>query len=251
MKGQAIIAYIESKMSGLGIGLLFDAFGKILTTNPWKTIWETFTLPDLPIPLSLDVGAMIAAVVDAAKAEFEAEIKALESLTAAGGLEGLSEEVKAEIAALDREALGEEAYKEKVEELAGMTLGDAKIAAFDKMSEAMLGGLEKLEIFGFSVMDIIGGAIDDTVETLELKSKRICEEIGRFKDNWQLYLLRKWMELVTAFFDAIGLSALTRYIGMDFCTFLGILGFPTTIDLSFSDHIEEVEDKTISVLPAT
>ena len=153
----------------------------------------------------------------------------VEAATAAG----MSEEVKAEIAALDREALGEEAYKEKVEELAGMTLGDAKIAAFDKMSEAMLGGLEKLEIFGFSVMDIIGGAIDDTVETLELKSKRICEEIGRFKDNWQLYLLRKWMELVTAFFDAIGLSALTRYIGMDFWTFLGILGFPTSIDLSF------------------
>ena len=133
----------------------------------------------------------------------------------------------------------------------GEALTNAKTAAFDAMGTAMLEGLEGLSIAGFSVLDLIGGNIDDPVECLALKKKRICEEIGRFKDNWQFYLLRKWMETVTSFFDAIGLGALTQYIGLDFCTFLGIIGFPTSIDLSFSDHIKEVPNKVVSALPAT
>ena len=214
LKGQAIIAFLESKMSGLGVGMLFDAFAGLISM--FDEIWEALGLPDLPIPLSLDVGAMIAAIVDAEKAKFTAEIEALD----AG-------------------------------ELTGEDLANAKIAAFDKMGGAMTEGLEGLSIAGFDVMSLIGGPIDDPVECLALKKKRICEEIGRFKDNWQFYLLRKWMETVTSFFDAIGLGALTQWIGCDFCTFLGIIGFPKSIDLSFSDHIKEVENKVVSPLPAT
>ena len=201
-------------MSGLGVGMLFDAFAGLI--SKFDVIWDALGLPALPIPLSLDVGAMIAAIVDAEKAKFTAEIEALD----AG-------------------------------ELTGEDLANAKIAAFDTMGDAMTEGLEGLSIAGFDVMSLIGGPIDDPVECLALKKKRICEEIGRFKDNWQFYLLRKWMETVTSFFDAIGLGALTQWIGCDFCTFLGLLGFPKSIDLSFSEHIKEVENKTVSALPAT
>ena len=218
LKGQAIIAYLESKMSGLGIGLLMDAFAVLI--DNFDEIWDALGLPDLPIPLSLDVGAMIAAIVDLEKAKFAAEIEALDIKAEAG-------------------------------ELASEALMGAKTAAFDAMGSAMLEGLEGLEIAGFSVLDMIGGNIDDPIECLALKKKRICEEIGRFKDNWQLYLLRKWMELVTSFFEAIGLGAIVQLIGLDFCTFLGIIGFPTSIDLSFSDHIKEVPNKIVSALPAT
>ena len=214
LKGQAIIAFLESKMSGLGVGMLFDAFAGLI--SKFDVIWDALGLPALPIPLSLDVGAMIAAIVDAEKAKFTAEIEALD----AG-------------------------------ELTGEALTNAKTAAFDAMGTAMLEGLEGLSIAGFSVLDLIGGNIDDPVECLALKKKRICEEIGRFKDNWLFYLLRKWMELVTSFFEAIGLGKLVSLISMDFCTFLGIIGFPKSIDLSFSEHIKEVENKTVSALPAT
>jgi hypothetical protein len=214
LKGQAVIAFLESKMSGLGVGMLFDAFGGLISM--FDLIWDALGLPELPIPLSLDVGAMISAVVDAEKAKFTAEIESLD----AG-------------------------------ELTGEALTNAKTAAFDKMGDAMTEGLEGLSIAGFDVMSLIGGPIDDPVECLALKKKRICEEIGRFKDNYQFYLLRKWMEVVTSFFDAIGLGALTQWIGCDFCTFLGLIGFPKSIDLSFSDHIKEVENKVVSPLPAT
>jgi hypothetical protein len=215
LKGQAIIAYLESKMSGLGVGLLFDAFSSLISM--FDEIWDALGLPELPIPLSLDIGAMIAAIVDIEKAKFAAEIEALDNIP----------------------------------ELIGAELADAKIVAFDAMGTAMLEGLEGLSIAGFSVIDLIGGPIDDPVECLALKKKRICEEIGRFKDNWQLYLLRKWMETVMSFFEAIGLGALAEIVGLDFCTFLGRMGFPTSIDLSFTDHIKEVENKVVSPLPAT
>ncbi len=216
LKGQAIIAFLESKMSGLGVGMLFDAFAGLI--SKFDIIWDALGLPDLPIPLSLDVGSMISAIVDAEKAKFTTEIEALDIKAEAG-------------------------------ELTGEALIEAKTAAFDTMSDAMTEGLEGLSIAGFPVMELIGGPIDDPVECLALKKKRICEEIGRFKDNWQFYLLRKWMEIVTSFFDAIGLGAITQWVGCDFCTFLGIIGFPKSIDLSFSDHIKEVENKVVSSLP--
>ena len=53
----------------------------------------------------------------------------------------------------------------------------------------------------------------------------------QFKEEWQTYLIKKWMEKVTAFFDAIGLSTLTQWITFTFCDFLKIIGFPSTIDL--------------------
>ena len=214
LKGQAVIAYLESKMSSLGVGMLFDAFGGLISM--FDVIWDLLGLPELPIPLSLDVGAMISAVVDAEKEKFEKEIEKLD----AG-------------------------------ELTGEDLANAKIEAFDTMGEAMTEGLEGLSIAGFDVTSLIGGDVDDPVECLALKKKRICEEIGRFKDNWQFYLLRKWMETVTGFFDAIGLGTLTQWISCDFCTFLGLIGFPKSIDLSFSEHIKEVENTTVSALPAT
>jgi hypothetical protein len=247
LKGQAVIAFIESKMSGLGVGILMDLIGKLISL--FDKIWKLLGLPDLPIPLSLDIGAMIKEIVEAEKAKFTAAIEDLQSLTAAGKLEGLSEDVKAQIAALDKEALGEEAYNEAVEALAGSTLIDAKIAAFDTMGEAMLGGLESIKVAGFSVMDMIGGDIDDPVETLTLKKKRICEEIGRFKDNYVFFLLRKWMEIVTKFFKAIGLGKLVEFIGLDFCTFLGIIGFPKVVDLSFTEKIKEIGSDVTSALP--
>jgi len=57
------------------------------------------------------------------------------------------------------------------------------------------------------------------------------------------------MEIVTSFFEAIGLGKLVEFIGLDFCSFLGILGFPKVIDLSFSDHIKEVSSTVTSALP--
>jgi hypothetical protein len=91
--------------------------------------------------------------------------------------------------------------------------------------------LESISIFGYSLNDLLGGEFDNNVDIDEYNKERLLKRAREFKEEWQTYLIKKWMEKVTSFFDAIGLGALTQWITFTFCDFLTIVGFPTTIDL--------------------
>jgi hypothetical protein len=91
--------------------------------------------------------------------------------------------------------------------------------------------LESISIFGYSLNDLLGGEFDNNVDIDEYNKERLLKRAREFKEEWQTYLIKKWMEKVTAFFDAIGLGALTEWTTFTFCDFLTIIGFPTTIDL--------------------
>ena len=91
--------------------------------------------------------------------------------------------------------------------------------------------LESISIFGYSLNDLLGGEFDNNVDIDEYNKERLLKRAREFKEEWQTYLIKKWMEKVTAFFDAIGLDALTQWITFTFCDFLKIIGFPSTIDL--------------------
>src|SRR6056300_1202692 len=85
---------------------------------------------------------------------------------------------------------------------------------------------------GFTgLIDLLGGAFDNNVDIDEYNKERLLKRAREFAEEWQTYLIKKWMEKVTSFFDAIGLGALTQWITFTFCDFLTIIGFPTTIDL--------------------
>ena len=91
--------------------------------------------------------------------------------------------------------------------------------------------LEAISIFGYSLNDLLGGDFDNNVDIDEYNKERLLKRAREFAEEWQTYLIKKWMEKVTAFFDAIGLSSLTEFITFTFCDFLKIVGFPSTIDL--------------------
>jgi len=94
--------------------------------------------------------------------------------------------------------------------------------------------LESISIFGYSLNDLLGGEFDNNVDIDEYNKERLLKRAREFKEEWQTYLIKKWMEKVTSFFDAIGLGALTQWTTFTFCDFLTIVGFPTTIDLPAS-----------------
>ena len=94
--------------------------------------------------------------------------------------------------------------------------------------------LESISIFGYSLNDLLGGEFDNNVDIDEYNKERLLKRAREFAEEWQTYLIKKWMEKVTSFFDAIGLGALTQWITFTFCDFLTIVGFPTTIDLPAS-----------------
>ena len=128
-----------------------------------------------------------------------------------------------------------DAWKKKVEQ------GKATYA--DLIEE-----LESVKLAGFDLISLIGGKIEESIETAERKIERLLEAARDFGENWPRYMLVKWMEKVTKFFEQIGLGALVEWITFTFCDFLNILGFPKTIDLSFSEDITEGKTST-AVLP--
>ena len=97
----------------------------------------------------------------------------------------------------------------------------------------------------------------DNTESIEFTVARITAKLKEFRENWQLFLIREWMGKVTKFFSKIGLSSLTQFATLDFCTFLGLMGIPKTIDLSSFGNIttkaneftSELNNKTITVTP--
>ena len=108
--------------------------------------------------------------------------------------------------------------------------------------------LENISLAGFNLVDLLGGKIEESIESAERKIERLMEGARDFAVNWPRYLLTKWMETVTKFFEAIGLGAIIELITFTFCDFLDLLGFPKTIDLSFSKDIS-VGNSTTAVLP--
>ena len=109
--------------------------------------------------------------------------------------------------------------------------------------------LKSVNIFGFSLLDLLGGEFDDNVEIPEFQKERLLKRAREFQQEWQTYLIKLWMQKVTEFFDAIGLDALTQWITFDFCNFLTLIGFPKTIDLPPS--VQVLINNTQSPLPNT
>ena len=104
-----------------------------------------------------------------------------------------------------------------------------------------LANLKNIKIAGFDVMGLLGGEFTDNVESMEFIVPRITAKLKEFKENYQLFLLKEWMGKVTAFFDAIGLGALTQFATLDFCTFMGLMGIPNPIiDLSSFGNITAI-----------
>ena len=111
--------------------------------------------------------------------------------------------------------------------------------------------LESISIFGYSLNDLLGGEFDNNVDIDEYNKERLLKRAREFKEEWQTYLIKKWMEKVTSFFDAIGLGALTEWTTFTFCDFLKIIGFPSTIDLPPSIQTAVAATNSLTVVESS
>jgi hypothetical protein len=108
--------------------------------------------------------------------------------------------------------------------------------------------LKAIQLAGFDLVSLIGGEISESIVSAERQIERLIEGARDFAVNWPRYLLIKWMEKVTAFFEAIGLGGIVQWITFTFCDFCNLIGIPKTIDLSFSKDIT-ISTANTSVLP--
>ena len=122
----------------------------------------------------------------------------------------------------------EQLIKDKIESLEAQ-IKSAPDDLKDSLRKEALAALEKISLVGYTLMDLLGGEPNDFVESMEKKMDRFKTRLRDFGEEWPKFLILEWMEKVTAFFEAIGLSALVQYITFTFCDFLKIIGLPTSI----------------------
>ena len=185
----AIFAYIMTKLQNGALTLIYDAFGGLI--KKFKTIWDALQLPALPVLLDLSVEGILDALIGA---------------------------LKKQLNSLKQKLLN--APDEIAQEIAEQILS---------IQNKILETLKSLSIAGFSILDLIGGEIESFVESIEQKIDRLVEAARNFGEIWPQYLIKQWMAKITAFFNAIGLSALTQFVTFNFCQFLTLIGMPKSI----------------------
>ena len=189
IQADAIFAYIMTKLQNGALTLIYDAFGGLI--KKFKTIWDALQLPALPALLDLNVEGILDALIGA---------------------------LKKQLNSLKQKLLN--APDEIAQEIAEQILS---------IQNKILETLKSLSIAGFSILDLIGGEIESFVESIEQKIDRLVEAARNFGEIWPQYLIKQWMAKVTAFFNAIGLSALTQFVTFNFCQFLTLIGMPKSI----------------------
>jgi len=107
--------------------------------------------------------------------------------------------------------------------------------------------LEQVQIFGFSLLDLLGGEFDDNVEIPEFQKERLLKRAREFAEEWQTYLMKLWIKKVEDFFSKIGLGSVIDWITFSFCDYLKLIGFPSTIDLP--ESVQTLINNTQSQLP--
>ena len=104
----------------------------------------------------------------------------------------------------------------------------SKLLPIEQYYKMIVAALKAINIFGFSLLDLLGGTYNDVTESAEITINRLISAAKDFAVKWPLYLIEVWMDIVKEFFNRIGLGALLQYIPFTFCSFLMLIGFPTS-----------------------
>jgi len=95
--------------------------------------------------------------------------------------------------------------------------------------------LKGVSLFGMSLLDIIGGEIDTNVIVPEDQINEMVRAARDWFAHWQKELINLWIKKIKSFLDAIGLGSLLDFLTLTFCDVLGLIGIPTSFDLTLPE----------------
>ena len=185
--------YVKSEIVKFCTKTLHEAFGKLI--DKFKEIWDALGLPSLPALLDFDVESFIRGQIESAKQK--------------------AEQFKADA-------------KEDLDDI------EQQIRDFDLQAEAygmVVDQLEGVSLFGMSLLDVIGGSIDETVKMAEKDIDNLIKAARDFSANWEKELLNVWIKKIKSFLDAIGLGKLLDLLTLTLCDVLPMIGIPTSFDV--------------------
>ena len=86
-----------------------------------------------------------------------------------------------------------------------------------------------------SLQDIIGGEINTNVICPEEEIADLVRAARDWFAQWQKELINMWIKKIKSFLDAIGLGALLDFLTLTFCDVLGLIGIPTSFDITLPE----------------
>lgn len=221
--------YIKNEIVKFCTNALHAAFSMLI--DKFEEIWDTLGLPSIIALLNFDVEAFIKAQIEIAKQKAKqfvtdavAEVKQVQS-----DIENMDQLIQQEIDGLEADV--DNLKKEFEQELKN---AEDRIKNFDLQAEAysmIIDHLEGVSLFGMSLLDIIGGKIEETVKTAEKDIDNLIKAARDFAANWQKELLNIWIRMIKKFLDAIGLGKLMDLLTLTLCDFLPLIGIPTSFDV--------------------
>jgi hypothetical protein len=204
--------YIKGEIMDWCTMTLFKLFEKLI--DLFDEIWDALGLPDLPIPLSLDMGEWIRAMVDLAKEKMDREIQRIEDQ--AKELEQKAEQLQEDIENFDAQEEISKVKQQMVDEI--MNLKVPLPSPFD-----------------ISLKEILGGDIDKTVVSIEQEIDKLVAAAKEWKTIVMKELLFLWVKVIKKFLDLIGLGKLLDFLTLSFCDVLELLGVPTSFDITLPE----------------
>ena len=214
-KGKLTWDYFKNEIILFCTNTLHAAFGKLI--DKFKTIWDALSLPSLPALLTFDVETWIRGQIDGFKAQ---AIQYKESL-----------EQQAEQLNKDIETAVGDAKKDIQDQLDKLNtdIEDFSVGGFVQDQ------LEDISLFGMSLQDIIGGEINTNVKCPEEEIADLVRAARDWFAQWQKELINMWIKKIKSFLDAIGLGALLDFLTLTFCDVLGLIGIPTSFEITLPE----------------
>ena len=191
-------------------------------------------MPSIVDLLNFDVESFIKAQIEIAKQKAEkfktdaiADVEQVQS-----DIENADQLIQQEVDALEADI---DNFKKEFEK----ELKDAedRIKNFDLQAEAysmVIDHLEGVSLFGMSLVDVIGGDIEETVKTAEKDIDNLIKAARDFSANWEKELVNLWIKKIKKFLDAIGLGKLMDLLTLTLCDVLPLIGIPTSFDIELS-----------------
>lgn len=230
MQIQAVWNYMMAMVKKIATQLVNEAIGKLISM--FKPIWDLLSLPPLPSLDSLRI--IIAVVTNPNKVFVSNDMQDIidqiigDWKSNLASLKQKSEQVKATIGNIDlRNTRLAELTEQKIEIYNQIVHGlrGVVITVFDHLGAPHV----------FTMLQIIGGDLEDFVKSPEKIINRIVEAARDFAIDWVDYCMKQFMLIIMSFLEKIGLSALLEWLNFTFCDFLKLIGMPTSISVSIPD----------------
>ena len=217
-KAQLTWDYFKNEVIKMCTDTLHSLFGKLI--EKFQDIWDALGLPSLPALLEFDVAGWIEEQIYTIKNKAKNRLKTMEER-----LESLENEVKTFV--------GDEktAIQERISEL------KVDIQNFS-VNETVIAMLKDRELFGLNLLDVLGGDVETNVLIGEVQIEELVRAARDWFAQYRKELINQWIEKVTAFFEAIGLTALVDLLTLTFCDVIKLFGVPMTIDLALPQREE-------------